>query len=105
MVEGPGVRRWSLHDGPERARPDWCGQHRESDEGASRGSRKGKVAAFFWEMRAPIASLHFSALNQGSPPLKIEQSIGGLFAHDDLLDRLKVLDDVCKGLDRCRVGT
>jgi hypothetical protein len=35
-----------------------------------------------------------------SPPLKIEQYNGGLFAHDDLLDRRKVPDEVCKGLDR-----
>jgi hypothetical protein len=42
----------------------------------------------------------FKAIDQGSPPLKIEQYNGGLFAHDDLLDRLMVPDAVCKGLDR-----
>jgi hypothetical protein len=42
----------------------------------------------------------FNAIDRGSPPLKFEQYNGGLFAHDDLLDRLKVPDEVCKGLDR-----
>jgi hypothetical protein len=42
----------------------------------------------------------FNAIDRESPPLRIEQYNGGLFAHDDLLDRLKVPDEVCKGLDR-----
>ena len=39
----------------------------------------------------------FQAIDQGSPPLKIEQYNGGLFAHDELLDRLKVPDDSVQG--------
>jgi hypothetical protein len=42
----------------------------------------------------------WSAIDRGRSPLKIEQYNGGLFAHDDLLDKLKVPDEVCKGLDR-----
>jgi hypothetical protein len=42
----------------------------------------------------------FRAVNEGSPRLEIERYNGGLFAPDDLLDRLTVPDEVCRGLDR-----
>jgi hypothetical protein len=42
----------------------------------------------------------FRALDEGSKPLAIDRYNGGLFAHDDVIDRLTVPDDVCRGLDR-----
>jgi len=41
-----------------------------------------------------------SPSDRGSPPLKIEPCNGGQLAHDELLDRVKVLDEVCQGLER-----
>jgi hypothetical protein len=42
----------------------------------------------------------FRAVDAGSPVLGIERYNGGLFAPDELLEQLKVPDEVCHGLDR-----
>jgi len=42
----------------------------------------------------------FRAVDEGSQPLGIERYNGGLFARDELIDRLKVPDAVCQGFDR-----
>jgi hypothetical protein len=42
----------------------------------------------------------FRAVNEGNKQLGIERYNGGLFADDALLERLKVPDEVCRGLDR-----
>jgi hypothetical protein len=42
----------------------------------------------------------FRAVDEGSPLLGIERYNGGLFASDELLERLKVPDEVCRGFDR-----
>jgi hypothetical protein len=42
----------------------------------------------------------FKEIDQVSPGLKIEQYNGAQLTHDDVLDKLKVPDEVCKGLDR-----
>lgn len=42
----------------------------------------------------------FRAVDEGSRPLGIDRYNGGLFARDELLERLKVPDEVCRGFDR-----
>jgi methylase of polypeptide subunit release factors len=42
----------------------------------------------------------FRAVNEGSPHLDIARYNGGLFAPDELLDKLTVPDDLCKALDK-----
>src|SRR5437016_2368886 len=42
----------------------------------------------------------FRAVNDGSPPLHVERYNGGLFAPDELLERLQVPDRVCQGFDK-----
>src|SRR5207244_3579046 len=41
----------------------------------------------------------FRAVDEGSQPLAIDRYNGGLFARDELLERLKVPDAVCRGFD------
>ncbi len=42
----------------------------------------------------------FRSVDEGNPQLQIERYNGGLFAPDELLERLIVPDNVCKALDR-----
>jgi hypothetical protein len=42
----------------------------------------------------------FRAVDEGSPLLGVERYNGGLFAHDEGLERLRVPDEVCRGFDR-----
>ncbi len=39
-------------------------------------------------------------MDEGNPQLNIDRYNGGLFARDELLERLNVPDDVCKGLEK-----
>jgi hypothetical protein len=42
----------------------------------------------------------FRAVDEGNARLEIDRYNGGLFARDELLERLRVPDEVCKGFDR-----